>query len=93
MLKAPYLLLGFGFAAGTPNAAAVIRDIELHFPAVGGPPTALGKQNVFLIGLRSETAGTDFETVCDYLAHIYYAYGSAFSWFVQLCERATFSGR
>lgn len=85
MPATPYLLFGFDVTPDTPDADAIMRDVESRFPITSGIGSA-GVANTFLVELPESRAPRIFRDVAIFLSDCDQASGDRLRWFVQLCR-------
>ena len=91
MPAAPYLIFALDVLPGTPNGAAIIRNIEDNFPITSGI-TSLGVENVFLMEVAPSSAPATFRAIARYLDAQDQNVGGRLRWFVQLCQSDEIAG-
>lgn len=85
-MNAPYILFAFDIAPGTPNAAAILQDLEANFPQAATPFTSLGVENVFVHEVKLSQALPRLILLSTYFRQKDAAHGGVVRWVVQLCR-------
>jgi len=90
---APYLLVGFTVAPGTPNGQQILDDVEHNMPLPQrGIPIALPIPDVYLIECPRNDPDTPFQDIADYLSREQTRTGGALIWAMQLCRSNEIAG-
>lgn len=92
-LTAPYLLVGFTVAPGTPNGQQICADIERDMPLPKDKhPIALPIPDVFLIPCPKNDADTPFQDISDFFKKRDTEVQGNLLWFVQACRSNEIEG-
>lgn len=82
----PYLIFGFDVDPASPNAAAIVQDVEAGFPIHG--IGSLGVDDTYFVEVPSSQAPARYREVAKYLDDKDQAWNGELRWFVQLCRSA-----
>lgn len=91
MLKAPYLIVAFAVAPGTPNADALLQQVEDTIPW-SPPPLPLGVENVYAMEVTTANMFKRWDELTNFLDQTDQQNGGVLRWFVQLCQTPDISG-
>ena len=91
--SAPYLIVGFAVAPGTPNAQTIIDEIERDMPLPAGKvPVALPIADTYMIACPKNDPDTPFQDIADYFALQDSKLSGELFWFVQCCRSNEIAG-
>ena len=91
--NAPYLLVGFTVAPGTPNGQTILDEVEQKMPLPPrGVPIALPIPDVYLIECPRNDPDTPFQDLADYFEREQARTGGALIWALQLCRTNEVAG-
>lgn len=88
MLEAPYLIVGFSVADGTPLATAIIAELEAEIPVFSPPPFSLGVPDVYALMVTTANMNKKLTDVAKFFIAKNQVHGGVIRWFAQLCESA-----
>lgn len=90
---APYLIVGFTVAPGTPGAEAIIAQIERDLPLPAGKfPVALPIPDTYLIQCPKNDPDTPFQDIASFLQLQDQNLGGGLLWLVQCCRSNEIAG-
>jgi hypothetical protein len=91
--NAPYLLVGFTTAPGTPNGQQICDEIERDMPLPKNKvPIALPIADTFLIPCPKNDPDTPFQDISDFFQQRDAQLNGSLLWFVQCCRSNEISG-
>lgn len=90
---APYLIVAFAVAPGTPNGRAIINQIERGMPLPAGKiPVALPVADTYMISCPKNDPDTPFQDIAVYLQQQDQNFGGVLLWFLQVCRSNEIAG-